>query len=94
MIWMNIITVDSEIGNKIINKEIKKGDMIHEGIKILGAWFDMKGNRIFILVESEDGSGLALKENLNLNDLIKIEIVPVMAMEDVMKMLLGSLKEV
>ena len=56
------------------------------GMKVLGSWVDLTGNRVFYLYEVEDPKVL-LAANTYWTDIATCESVPVMAMEDFMKLM-------
>jgi hypothetical protein len=56
-----------------------------EGIREHGRWFDLTGNRSFCLYEVEDPKVL-LEANDYWTDLAKCESVPVMEVEEIMKL--------
>lgn len=57
-----------------------------EGMKELGSWVDLTGNRTFFLYEVDDPK-VILAANEYMTDIAEVDSVPVMEMEEVMKLL-------
>lgn len=57
-----------------------------KGITVRGAWVDLTGNRYFFLYEVEDPRVL-LAANTYWNDIARVDSVPVMDAEEVMKLM-------
>ncbi|HDS46412.1 MAG TPA: DUF3303 domain-containing protein [Methanomicrobia archaeon] len=55
-----------------------------EGMTVHGAWLDLSGNRYFVLYEVEDPQVLQAANN-SWTDVAKVESVPVMDAENVLK---------
>jgi Protein of unknown function (DUF3303) len=60
--------------------------MVPEGIKVLGEWVDLSGGRSFRLFEAQDANALGLG-TYAWNDLMDIEIVPVLQTESVLEVI-------
>jgi hypothetical protein len=61
-----------------------------EGVKLIGFWNDLHGHRAFMLVDVPPAAVDAkhiLETSWAWNDLCKTETVPVMAFEEVMKLI-------
>ena len=84
MLFMSIFTYEPEKRDEVIKRRAEKGAMIPEGMKVLGEWSDTSGGRVFRLVEMDDPK-VGLAATLAWSDLGKIEIVPVLATEESMK---------
>jgi len=82
MLYMTIFTFEPEKRNEVIRRRAEKGEMIREGVKVIGEWRAIAGGRVFRLVETNDPKGL-LTEDLTWGELGKVEIVPVMSVEDI-----------
>ena len=86
MPYMNILTWDPAIRDEVMNRARTKG-LGHEGIRVLGTWADVQGGRCFQLSEEPADPKLSIKANFAWNDLLKIESVPVMDAEELLKLL-------
>lgn len=60
-----------------------------EGKKILGEWSTITSGRVFRLAEADDPAAL-FGAAFDWMDLGKLEIYPVMAVDDIMKMVSGE----
>ena len=85
MLYMNILTWNPEKRDEVITRVQTKG-LSHEGIKIIGTWADVQGNRCFQLSEEPEDPKLSIKANFDWNDIMKIESVPVMDAEELVKL--------
>ena len=86
MLLMATDTWETGRRDEIFKRLVEKGQMIPDGVKILGQWADVCGCRSYTLCETDDAKVLATW-GLNWNDLIKTEIAIVMDAEDATKML-------
>lgn len=59
-----------------------------EGMKVINEWIDLTGGRVFLLYEVDD-PGVLLAANANWTDIAKVETVPVMDVEEAMKLMKG-----
>ena len=59
-----------------------------EGMKVINEWLDLTGGRVFLLYEVDDPVVL-LAANENWTDIAKVETVPVMDVEEAMKLMKG-----
>ena len=84
MLYMNILTWDPDKRDEVMKRAQTKG-FAHEGIKVLGTWGDLQGGRSFQLTEEPADPKLSLKANFEWNDVLKIESVPVMEAEELLK---------
>jgi hypothetical protein len=83
MLFMTIFTYEPEKRNEVVKRRTDKGP-IAPG-KIIGEWSSIAGGRVFRLVEVEDPK--ALFEGVRVwSDLGRIELIPVITMEEVMKL--------
>jgi len=89
MLYMSIYTYEPEKRASVIKRRAEKGATVPEGMKVIGEWSAIGGGRVFSLVEMEDPR-LGLAVSSAWNDLGKVEIIPVMLTEDVMKLLSSS----
>jgi hypothetical protein len=89
MLYMTVFTYDPEKRDAIIKRRAEKGALVRAGVKLLGEWSSLGGGRIFRLVEGEDPVALHAA-TMAWNDLGKIEIYPVMPVEEIFKILAGK----
>jgi len=90
MLYMNILTWDPGKRDEVMKRTQTKG-LGHEGIKVLGTWADVQGSRCFQLSEEPADPKFSIKANFEWNDILKIESVPVMEAEELLK-LFASMK--
>ena len=86
MLYMNILTWDPDKRDDVMKRVQTKG-LSHEGIKVIGTWADVNGNRAFQLTEEPSDPRLSLKANFAWNDILKIETIPVMEVGQLLKLL-------
>ncbi len=89
MLFMTIYTYEPEKREAVIKRRAEKGAMAPQGMKIVGEWSDITGGRVFRLVEVDDPR-VMLGASAAWADLGKIESVPVMQTEEVMKLVSGK----
>ena len=89
MLFMTIYTYEPEKREAVIKRRAEKGAMAPPGMKIVGEWSDITGGRVFKLVEVDDPR-VMLGASAAWADLGKIESVPVMQTEEVMKLVSGK----
>jgi hypothetical protein len=89
MLFMTIYTYEPEKREAVIKRRAEKGAMAPPGMKIVGEWSDITGGRVFRLVEVDDPR-VMLGASAAWADLGKIESVPVMQTEEVMKLVSGK----
>ena len=87
MLLMDILTWKPARAEEIIKH--KGEEKIPEGIKIIGEWIDLGGNRAFRLVEVPDPKLLFAMTSFWIG-FGKKELVPVMTTEDMMKLMPGG----
>ena len=86
MLFMTTYTFEPGNREAVIRRRIEKGAMAPPGMKILGEWSALTGGRVFRLVEVEDPRAMA-GAAAAWSDLGKIETVPVMPSEEMIKLL-------
>lgn len=88
MLCMTILTWDPDKRDAVLERAKKIG-LEHEGMKVIGTWVDVTGGRAFQLcdIPRDIDPMLSLKANLSVNDLVKIEDVPVMDATEMMKLM-------
>lgn len=88
MLYMTILTWDPDKRDAVLERAKKIG-LEHEGMKVIGTWVDVAGGRSFQLcdIPRDIDPMLSLKANLAVNDLVKIEDVPVMDATEMMKLM-------
>ncbi len=89
MLFMSIYTYEPEKREAVIKRRAEKGAISPPGMKIVGEWSDITGGRVFRLVEVDDPR-VMLGASAAWADLGKIESVPVMQTEEVMKLVSGK----
>ncbi len=89
MLFMTIYTYEPEKREAVLKRRVEKGTMAPPGMKIVGEWSDITGGRVFRLVEVDDPR-VMLGASAAWADLGKIESVPVMETEEVMKLVSGK----
>ena len=89
MLFMTVYTYKPEKREAVIKRRAEKGAMAPTGMKNVGEWSDITGGRVFRLVEVDDPR-LMLGASAAWADLGKIESVPVMQTEEVMKLVSGK----
>ena len=89
MLFMTVYTYEPEKREAVIKRRAEKGKMAPPGMKIVGEWSDITGGRVFRLVEVDDPR-VMLGASAAWADLGKIESVPVMETEEVMKLVSGK----
>jgi len=84
MLFMSIITWEPEKRDEVIKRFTEKGGITLPGRKVIGTWSAIGGNRAFRLVEIEDPKAL-VTATFAWSDLVKIEEIPVIETEEMMK---------
>ena len=90
MLYMHIITWEPPQRDAVEKRAQTMGLKVAEGVKLIGFWNDLHGNRAFMLVDTPPAAVDAkhiLEASWAWSDLCKIEVVPVMELEEVMKLL-------
>jgi len=86
MLFMTTYTYEPGNREAVVRRRAEKGAMAPPGMKILGEWSAVTGGKVFRLVEVDDPRVMA-GASAAWADLGKIETVPVMTTEDMMKLL-------
>jgi len=89
MLYMTIITWEPAQRDAVIKRVQTMGVKVPKGVKVLGMWADLSGHRVFQLTDWPPVADpkIILEDNLAWTDLVKIESVPVMQVEEMMKLL-------
>jgi len=85
MLFMTVYTYEPKDREAVIKRRAEKGAMAPQGMKIVGEWSALTGGRVFRLVEVDDPR-VMLGATAAWADLGKIESIPVMETEEVMKL--------
>lgn len=83
MLFMSISTWEPENRNEMVARRAANGPMIYGDFKLLHEW--VGGNYIVRIFESDNVQDI-FKGLLAWSDLMKINIMPVMETEDIMKL--------
>ncbi|KCZ73584.1 Protein of unknown function (DUF3303) [Candidatus Methanoperedens nitroreducens] len=75
MLFMDIWTWEPDKRDEVIKRAT--GLKSPEGMKVLGEWLDLTGNRIFLLYEVDDPR-VILEASYIWTDIAKVDSVPVM----------------
>lgn len=86
MLFMTIFTYEPQNREAVVKRRTEKGALVPPGVKIVGEWSSIAGGRVFRLVEAEDSRAFLAAAAAWL-DLGKIEVLPVMPTEEVIKLL-------
>ncbi len=90
MLFMVIYTWEPEQRNEVLKRRMGRTPRMREGVKVLGEWTDLGGGRGFFLVEANDPVTLMSKTTA-WADLVKMEAVPVVETEELMKLVKSQL---
>ena len=86
MLFMSTYTFEPGNREAVVRRRMEKGAMAPPGMKILGEWSVVTGGKVFRLVEVDDPRAM-VGASAAWADLGKIETVPVMPTEDMLKLL-------
>lgn len=86
MLFMTIFTYEPDKREEVIGRAMEKGRMTPEGTKEVGVWSALTGGRVFRIIEADDAAAI-YKAAYAWTDLGKLEIVPVMQTDELVKML-------
>jgi hypothetical protein len=86
MLYMTIYTYEPDKRNDVIRRAVEKGRMTPEGMKEVGVWSAMGGGRVFRVIEADDPA-VMYESSYAWSDLGKIEIIPIMDNDELLKML-------
>ena len=78
-------TYEPDKRDAIIKRRLEKGASFASGVKVIAEYSVIGGGRGFSVVEANDPKAL-LQSSLAWSDLLKVEILPVMDAEEVMKL--------
>jgi len=84
MLFMSIFSWEPEQRNEVIKRRMQ-GQALPEGVKAIGEWVQVGGNRVFRIIDIPDAK-LALASALPWTDIGKLEIIPVMDSEEAVKL--------
>ena len=85
MLFMSIYTWEPGQRNELVKRRLEIGLTISKETKVIGEWTDLGGHRGFLLFETGDPKGM-IEATMRWSDLMKIETVPVIQTEEVMKL--------
>jgi uncharacterized protein DUF3303 len=85
MLFMSTYTYEPGQRNEIVKRRLEKGTGAQEGLKIIGDWFYLGGHKGFMLIEASDPKAM-LGMTMAWSDLMKFDTVPVMEIEEVLKL--------
>jgi hypothetical protein len=86
---MTIFTWDPDKRDEVVQRRAEKGAMVPEGMKIIGEWSYIGGGRVFRLAEMDDPK-IGFAAAYAWGDLGKIEIVPVIETDEILKLITGG----
>lgn len=86
MLFMTIFSYEPEKRDEVIQRAVTKGTMIPEGAKSLGQWSATSGGKVFRLIDLDDPV-VAYQGTYAWSDLGKVEVIPVMDTQELLKML-------
>jgi hypothetical protein len=85
MLFLSIFSYEPANRDVVIKKRMEKGPMAPKGVKVIGEWSAIAGGKVFRLAEIENAAaGLAAVRAWS--DLGKIEMIPVLPTEEVLKL--------
>ena len=87
MLFMTVYTYSSGQRDEVVKRRAEKGPMA-QGVKIVGEWSALTSGRVFRLLEADDPAAL-FGAAYAWTDLGKLDVYPVMTVDDIMKMLGG-----
>ena len=85
MLFMVIFNYEPQNRDEIVKRRMEKGPLIPEGVKTIGEWTGIGGGRVFRVAEATDPAEM-MKGVMAWGDLGRVEVIPVMDSESVMKM--------
>ena len=83
MLFMMIINFEPEKRSEVVKRRIEKGPISRD--KIIGVWGAIAGGRIFGVAEVDDPKTL-FERVYAWSDLGRIELIPIMATEEMIKL--------
>jgi hypothetical protein len=91
MLYMNVVTWDPDKRDEVIKRYGEIGQQVPEGMKVLGEWVTLQGDRVFRLVDiTTPDPGCSVKANFAWNDLTKLEAFSVMEPAQLLKLVQGA----
>jgi hypothetical protein len=92
MLIMTIVTWEPPQRDAVLKRFATQGAKLPAGAKTLGMWGDVHGGRLFQLVEWADVPDPKISVQIShlWTDLCKVEVVPVMNAEELMKVISGK----
>ena len=91
MLFMTIYTFEPSKTKEIVKRRLEIGRGLPKEAKVIGEWTDLGGGRGFMLSEGTDPK-VMLAGTIAWDDLMKIENIPVMEAEEVMKLAKSQVK--
>ena len=85
MLFMIIFNYEPQNRDEIVKRRMEKGALIPEGVKTIGEWTGIGGGRVFRIAEATDPAAM-MQGVMAWGDLGRVEVIPVMDSESVMKM--------
>jgi hypothetical protein len=82
MLFMAVFTFEPEKSRDVLKRRAEKGPLAAG--KIIGEWSALAGGRVFRVIEGDDPNAIFAAARA-WTDLGKLELIPVMATEDVIK---------
>jgi hypothetical protein len=86
MLFMSVYTFEPENRDAVQKRRAEKGAMVPPGARLVGEWSSLAGHRVFRLIETEDPKAF-LAGVMAWSDLGKSDVYPVMAVDDVIKLI-------
>lgn len=87
MLFMTIVTWEPEKTNELIKRFAEKGTVTSsKGGKAIGNWTATAGGQAFRLIDTDDSKAMAMA-GMVWNDIAKMEVIPVIETEELMKVL-------
>ena len=85
MLFMSTYTFEPAVRNEVVKRRLERGIQTAKGLKILGEWFYLGSHKGFVLFETDDPK-LIMGMAMPWADLLKWDTVPVMEIEEVLKL--------
>jgi len=86
MLFMTVFNYEPQNRDEIVKRRAEKGELVPEGMKVIGEWSCVKSGQVFRLVDTND-SATMMAATFAWSDLGTVEIHPVLDTEEVMKLL-------
>ena len=91
MLFMSTYTFEPGQRNEVIRRRLEKGTGAPEGVKIIGEWFYLGGQKGFMLFEAHDPK-VMVAMTMAWSDLMKFDTVPVMEIDEVLELATSKVK--